>query len=640
MLIFRFWWPYIMMIAPTIAGPNNSTVLWGSRYDKQPGYNNRDSQVHVHASYAIRDQYLAKWQAANVTVLGYFNGWELGQEMTNYPPKNCTTEPTELWRDAPCFIHTYLDGALCTDANGYRNVGPRNQGWDGDTELDPGTTVYREFLKTMIQNHLAMEPHFMGVASDGIRSCLNYGGDDGVSCVPVANGTCRPVQDGFTAWGTLMDEVGPILHDRDKLFSANTINGPRVHLFRHVDLVITEENAADYAASTRNAWLGLLKPVVMWTTGVTPAGGGSPDLFFQRLLHLGVFPMPPIPSADHSLRNGSLATHQLFLDYGPMMRALRGRTWVLRPHAIGVRSSVGPLTPPSQPHRDLDGPPVASLIACDDSDRSQVWRNMTVDGGDCIGAIQASDGQHCLEVQNAKFSPSECGNGGTASELWVYPCGTLGRSALPRTASTAERTRACPLWENIRWKADPAASPATPRLLRSAVPAGAPGPISWDLCLASRPGAAGTTPGSAGRLYLAPCTLSHLTVSTQSNNSMWVLNPMSDGTFRIEQDGLCVSSKIAAPPPPPALPAIANVFRALDGSELAVITSPGAPVTGLVEVTLRGLDAATGNVTVVRPGDKGFAPLPTVSRVGADTVISVTLGSRGAAMIRIPRSSP
>jgi hypothetical protein len=77
-----FWWPYIMMIAPTIASggsdstgrgvesnmnisqrrdnnadtASNFTELWGSSLDKEPGYNNRLSQVHVHASYAIRDQ--------------------------------------------------------------------------------------------------------------------------------------------------------------------------------------------------------------------------------------------------------------------------------------------------------------------------------------------------------------------------------------------------------------------------------------------------------------------------------------------------------------------------------------------------------------------------------------------------------
>lgn len=144
----------------------------------------------------------------------------------DYPPidGSCPAE-VDLWRSAPCFIHKYLDSALCTLASGKRNVGKGQNGWDGDTELDPGTTVYREFLKTMVQNSLDMLPSFMGLASDGIRACTNYASDDNTTCVPTVGGKCRPVQDGFTAWASLMDEVGPMLHSRDKLFSANTING-------------------------------------------------------------------------------------------------------------------------------------------------------------------------------------------------------------------------------------------------------------------------------------------------------------------------------------------------------------------------------------------------------------------------------
>ena len=51
----------IMMIAPTIitnnATEDNRTALWGSAFGAQPGYNNRLSTVHVHASYAIREAY-------------------------------------------------------------------------------------------------------------------------------------------------------------------------------------------------------------------------------------------------------------------------------------------------------------------------------------------------------------------------------------------------------------------------------------------------------------------------------------------------------------------------------------------------------------------------------------------------------
>lgn len=111
--------------------------------------------MHVHASYAIRDGYYKNWSDANVTVLGYFNGWELGQNMNDpYPPDpaSCPSHPYDLWRNAPCFIHRNLDAALCRDAKGSFRHGI----WDGDTMLDPGMPVYREFLLQVCRPTLHM----------------------------------------------------------------------------------------------------------------------------------------------------------------------------------------------------------------------------------------------------------------------------------------------------------------------------------------------------------------------------------------------------------------------------------------------------------------------------------------------------
>jgi hypothetical protein len=97
-------------------------------------------------------RYYQQWAAQNLTVLGYFNGWELGQQMGEYPPKPGACPPAaELWRHAPCFIHTYLDAALIVDKDGHRRVGANSGGWDTDTVLDPGIPLYRRFLTTMVR---------------------------------------------------------------------------------------------------------------------------------------------------------------------------------------------------------------------------------------------------------------------------------------------------------------------------------------------------------------------------------------------------------------------------------------------------------------------------------------------------------
>jgi hypothetical protein len=67
---------------------------------------------------------------------------------------------------------------------------------------------------------------------------------------------------------------------------ASLAAGARVHLLRHVDLIITEESAHDPYIVALNSWVALRKPAVMWTTQAGTVDGGTKDHdhFFQRLL--------------------------------------------------------------------------------------------------------------------------------------------------------------------------------------------------------------------------------------------------------------------------------------------------------------------------------------------------------------------
>ena len=135
----------------------------------------------------------------------------------------------------------------------------------------------------------------------------------------------------------------------------------KLHTFDRQCMVLASAGITQFNDPVMMFRLGLQKPVVMWTTSTDPLGCKPlecSDLFFQRLLHLGLFPMPPMPSADHCLTNGSTAIHGQFLTYGPLFKALRGRTWVLRPHVADVElastttdrsfaNCTGSFTPPS-----------------------------------------------------------------------------------------------------------------------------------------------------------------------------------------------------------------------------------------------------------------------------------------------------
>ena len=312
----------------------------------------------------------------------------------------------------------------------------------------------------------------MGLASDGIRACVNFASDDGVTCVnwaapgATAGDVCRPVQDGFTAWHTLMSEVSPMLTSQDKLMSMNTVNGPRIHEFRFADLFITEQSAHDYGTACVNSFLGLRKPGVMWTTSTDvtdcPHGDDCSDRFFQRLLHLGLFPMPPMPDADHSLSSGSAVHHAQFVRYGPMFKMLRGREWVLRPHGVSV-SVQGLLTTAAQLQTTerttervrLTGN-MATLDNCSVNDGHQLWHNLTeapyCTGKQACGEL-ASTGTpgSCLEVQNGAFSGSACGNGALSSNIWIYPCDTDGPE---QARETRAESADCPKHEKRAVAAD------------------------------------------------------------------------------------------------------------------------------------------------------------------------------------------
>jgi hypothetical protein len=80
--------------------------------------------------------------------------------------------------------------------------------------------------------------------------------------------------------------------------------------------------------------LGLRKPVLAWSYNET-LRQPDPDSFFQRHLLLGAYPTAPYPWNNHCIGPEAWAEKQ-FLDYGPLLDAIRGKKWVLAPHCVEV----------------------------------------------------------------------------------------------------------------------------------------------------------------------------------------------------------------------------------------------------------------------------------------------------------------
>ena len=142
----------------------------------------------------------------------------------------------------------------------------------------------------------------------------------------------RPTRSLIVSWKSLLDRLGPMMHGSGQVIYVNN-HDKRIDLLRQTDGFFDEFT---YAGSPLNltALMGVRRPVLGWTSeekNLRP----DPDAFFQRYLHLGVFPMAPFPANDHSLRPGAWVDRQ-YLDYGPLLSLMKGKKWVLEPHCIEV----------------------------------------------------------------------------------------------------------------------------------------------------------------------------------------------------------------------------------------------------------------------------------------------------------------
>jgi hypothetical protein len=129
-----------------------------------------------------------------------------------------------------------------------------------------------------------------------------------------------------------MDRLAPIFHDAGKVVFCNN-HVKRLDLLKHIDGIFDEFTFGGMALNS-TAFLCLMKPFLGWVDNRMQILS-DPDAFFQRQLYLGSHPMAPLPGNDHAMGPDE-EVERHFFDYGPMLDAIRGRTWGLEPHAVRV----------------------------------------------------------------------------------------------------------------------------------------------------------------------------------------------------------------------------------------------------------------------------------------------------------------
>ncbi len=286
-------------------------------------------------------RYSADMRRQGFHVLSYFNITEFGAEVTDPAPPRKATHDEDLWKNADDFLYSRLADAILPLPAGVTQemlpayprsrIGGPYYTWGNGIIMDPGEPVYQSFLLDQGAKHIASIPDAEGICIDRMDWLRMYNDrrDDGLSWFGD-----RAVRSMLVSWKSMLDTLGPMMHAAGKVIFVNN-HDKRIDVLRQTDGFFDEFT---YGGSPLNltALMGIRRPALGWTSeekNLRP----DPDAFFQRYLHLGVFPMAPFPANDHSLQPGPWVDRQ-YLAYGPLLAQLKGKKWVLEPHCIEVEN--------------------------------------------------------------------------------------------------------------------------------------------------------------------------------------------------------------------------------------------------------------------------------------------------------------
>jgi hypothetical protein len=256
-------------------------------------------------------------------VLNYFNVTEFGRNMRWPAPPRTTASEADLWKDPNDYLYAkHADALLLAGGR------PRDTCYHAFI-MDVGNPGYQKFMLEQAQRHIERLPVSSGICIDRTDWLRQYNSraDDGVSWV---NG--KPARSLYLSWRDFMAKLGPLMHAAGKVIYVNTLT-KRLELLRHVDGIYDEYGQTPTALNT-SALMALRKPLMCWTPGANDLRP-DPDAFFQRHLHLGAYPTALYPGNNHCIQPDAWA-EKYYLDYGPLFDAIRGKKWVLHPHAVEV----------------------------------------------------------------------------------------------------------------------------------------------------------------------------------------------------------------------------------------------------------------------------------------------------------------
>ena len=276
-----------------------------------------------------------RMKEAGFYTLHHFTVAEIGTHLKLPPPKRTIKNDADLWKSSNDYVYTKLkDGILMIPKDPEGTKGKRGEfdgvpvgSWEGCFVFDCAVPSVRKFFLEQAKLHIEKIPDTSGICIDRLDwlRWYNLNADDGYSWFHD-----RPSRSLLASWNDIMEDLGPLMHNANKVIYANN-HDKRIDALKHIDGIYCE---FAYAGAPLNltALLCVAKPALAWTSGpkdIQP----NPDAFFQKNLYLGTFPTAPLPDNCHCI-NPDPTADRFYLDYGKMMTLMRGKQWILAPHCI------------------------------------------------------------------------------------------------------------------------------------------------------------------------------------------------------------------------------------------------------------------------------------------------------------------
>jgi hypothetical protein len=311
--VASFDWPYFGMYLPPVSP-------WRSAGQDSSG-RSVPALVRTVTYRSMNDDY-AEARTHGFFTLSYFNVTEFGSQIKGPAAARGDLAQKDWWTDANTYLFRRMPDAV---------VGPnRIYSWSDSVVMDPGVASFQEHILELARRHIEKLPAASGIGIDQMLwlAHVNFapGADDAVGWYEGG----KPGRLLGLGWIDLLGRLGPLMHGAGKVIFVNPQHH-RLDYMREVDGIYDEYGDRGYSLNG-SSLLALRKPALMWTHGADWIRPDA-DSYFQRHLHLGAFPTAPFPGNDHAV-TPEAAVDRLYMDYGPLLDAMRGKKWVLAPHCV------------------------------------------------------------------------------------------------------------------------------------------------------------------------------------------------------------------------------------------------------------------------------------------------------------------